>query len=427
MGKFIDTSYTKSVDNVSETVKSLLNNPYYMWTDKKPTTVTYYHINAERSTLDKAAKIPYSDLGPQCPFRFNKITKFVLYGIDRIALNLENGDFGVEAGEISGDAIVLPGTITPYPGDYFSIDLAKDSEWLFRVNDVDKDTLDDGSNIWKLSYRLEHIDNSKILDLVVDNYNLIVNNVGTRYNTVIKSDSYELIETIDAICVTLKDYFISLFYNEKVQTFIFVHYLEDHFYDPYMIEFLIRNKILEKGSNDEYIYIDHKIKTINTFALDYNRTFFKSIEDRDIKHLSKAKTDSTADYIDEFGSVFAARADDYFRMNYFVPDYDPKPQGYAFHNVMECFPKALIPKITNKDLYTKAEVAQNPMFGLHNIVIKYFNRMDYCKEDFEYMEAFEFSDSIYCFYMMPIIIFCLESIEKEILVKNVYDNTRLNK
>ena len=41
--------------------------------------------------------------------------------------------------------------------------------------------------------------------------------------------------------------------------------------------------LVDKG-HDEYIYIDHKIKTINTFALDYNRTFFKSIEDRDINY-----------------------------------------------------------------------------------------------------------------------------------------------
>ena len=421
MGKFIDTSYTRSIDNVSETVKSLLNNPYYMWSDKKPTIVTYYHINAEKSTTDQAAGIPYADLGPQCPFRFNKISKFVLYGIDRISLNLESGDYGIEAGEIAGDAIVLPGTITPYPGDYFSIDLAKDSEWLFRVNDVDKDTLDDGSNIWKLSYRLEHNDSSRLLDLVVDNYNLLVNNVGTRYNTVIQSDRYKLLEAMDNICLTLKQYFISLFYNEKVQTFIFTHYLEDHFYDPYMIEFLIRNKILDNGNSNEYIYIDHKIKTINTFSLDYNRTFFKSIEDKDMKHLSKAKTDSTADYIDEFGSVFAARADNYFKMNYFVPAYDPKPQPYVFHNVMECFPKTLIPKILNKDFYTKAEVDQNRIFGLYNIIIKYFNNVDYCMDDFENMEAFDFSDSLECFYMMPIIIFCLEAFEKDILVKNSYE------
>ena len=425
MGKFIDTSYTKAVDNVSETVKSLLNNPYYMWSDKKPTTVTYYHINAEKSSLDQAAQIPYSDLGPRCPFRFNKITKFVLYGIDRITLNLENGDYGVEAGEISGDAIVLPGTIVPYPGDYFSIDLATDSTWLFRVNDVDKDTLDDGSNIWKLSYRLEHDDNSKIVDLVTDNYNLIVNNVGTRYTSVIRSDSYDLVEALDTICSTLKDYFISLFYNEKVQTFIFTHYVEDHFYDPYMIEFLRRNKILENGNNDEYIYIDHKIATIKTFSLDYNRTFFKSVEDKDIKHLIKAKTDSTADYIDEFGSVFAARADDYFAMNYFVPAYDPKPQPYVFHNVMECFPKNLIPKIRDNDLYTKAEVDNNPLFGIYNIIIKYFNKIDYDKCDFENMEAFDFTDGLTCFYMIPVIIFCLESFEREILVKNVYENNSI--
>ena len=58
-----------------------------MWNDKKPTLVTYYHINAEMSTLDEASGMNYSDLGPNCPFRYNKIGKFVLYGIDRIALS----------------------------------------------------------------------------------------------------------------------------------------------------------------------------------------------------------------------------------------------------------------------------------------------------------------------------------------------------
>ena len=238
MGKFVDTQYTSAIDNVSSTVESLLNNPYYMWNDKKPTLVTYYHINAEQSTLDEASGMNYSDLGPNCPFRYNQIDKFVLYGIDKIALQLQAGEFSVEADEITGDAIVLPGTITPFPNDYFTIDLAKDS-WLFRVNDVDKDTLNDGSNIWKLSYRLEHIDDSHLQDLVVEDYKMLVKNVGTRYNPILKSSSYDLIDSMDHICTTLKKYFVSLFYNERVQTFIFVHYVEDHFYDPYMIEFIL--------------------------------------------------------------------------------------------------------------------------------------------------------------------------------------------
>ena len=426
MGKFINTAYTNAIEDVSGTIKSLLNNPYYMWNDKKPTLVTYYHINAEMSTLDEASGLNYSDLGPNCPFRYNKIEKFVLYGIDRIALSLQNGEFGVESDEITGDAIVLPGTITPYTGDYFSIDMVTDSKWLFRVNDVQKDTLNDGSNIWKLSYMLEHVDNSRIEDLVHDDYKMIVNNIGTRYTPILKSSKYDLVDSLDHVCTVLKQYFISLFYNEKVQTFIFVHYVEDHFYDPYMIEFLIRNKILDNGNNDEFVYIDHKTQPIKTFALDYNRTFFKSIEDKDKKSLQRAKTDSTADYIDDFGSIFAARADNYFKMNYFVPQQDPTPQKYVFHNVMECFPKELIPKIIDNDLYTRAEIDQQPIFGIRNIIIKHFNDGIYEKYDFENMEVFDFSDTLECFYMIPIIIYCLESFEKKLLETNPYENITVN-
>ena len=396
-----------------------------MWNDKKPTLVTYFHINAEQSSLDESSGMNYSDLGPNCPFRYNQIDKFVLYGIDKIALQLQSGEFGVESDEITGDAIVLPGTIVPYPNDYFIIDHAKDP-WLFRVNDVNKDTLYDGSNIWKLSYRLEHIDDSHIKDLVVEDYKMIVNNVGTRYNPILKSDSYDLVSSLDQICTTLKQYFVALYYNEKVQTFIFTHYLEDHFYDPYMIEFIMRNKILDNGSHDEYIFVEHKIATIKTFALDYNRTFFKSVEDKDKKSIQKAKTDSTADYIDEFGSIFAARTDPYFKMNYYVPSMDPTPQPYVFHNVIECFPKELIPKIVNSDLYTKAEVQQRPDFGLRNIIIKHFNNIPYTKDDFNNMEMYEFSDSKDSFYMIPLIIYAFESFEKELLSTQPYENITIN-
>ena len=421
MGKFINTNYTDAIENVSGTIESLLNNPYYMWNDKKPTIVTYYHINAEQSTLDEGAKFNYSDLGPNCPFRYNKIEKFVVYGIDRIALSLQNNEFGVESDDISGDAIVLPGTITPYPGDYFSIDMVKDSKWLFKVNDVGKDTLNDGSNIWKVSYNLEHIDDSRLKDLVTDNYKMIVNNIGTRYNPIVRSDKYDLVNALDHICTVLKQYFISLFYNEKVQTFTFIHYVEDRFYDPYMIEFLIRNKILYNGINDEYIYIDHKTDTIKTFALDYNRTFFKSIEDKDIKHLMRAKVDSTADYIDDFGSIFASRSDNYFKMNYFVPSQDTTSETFKFHKVMEVFPRDLIVKISNNDLYTRAEVDQQPLFGIRNIIIKHFNKGIYNKTDFERLDAFDYCDNLECFYIIPIIIFCLESFESGLLLKDPID------
>ena len=429
MGKFINTEYTKAIDKISDTVKTLLNNPYYMWNDKKPTITTYYHINAERSTMDETLRIPYNDTGKDSPFRYNKIQKFVMYGLDRIQIALERGDFGLESAEVTGDAIVLPGTITPCVNDYFEIDLATktDGPWLFRVINVDKDTLDNGNNIWKLGYKLEHTTNDSILPLVTDSYTMIPNNIGTRYTPILKSDKYDLVEGVDNVCVTLKHYYISLFYRPQVQTFIFVNYVEDLFYDPYMIEFLIRNGILEgMGSrNNDYIYIDHKIEPIKTFALDYNRTFFKCVEDRDMYSLQKAKIDSTADYINDFGSIFDQRAENYFKMNYSVPTYDATSAPMVFHNVMETFPKSILPKILKKDLYTKAEIAMNPVFGIYNVFIKFFNKVLINEDDYHNLERMDFDDSIKNFYLIPILIFCLEKFEKEMLETNPYKDFKI--
>ncbi len=427
MGKFITTQYADAINDVTETVKTFLNNPYYLFTDKKPTLVTYYNLNCEKSTLDEAARINYSDLGPNCPLRYNRITDFVVYGIDRIALSLENGEFGLESGEITGDVIILPGTIEPFPGDYFEIPLAKDSNWLFRINDVQKDTLDNGSNIWKCGYKLEHDDNVDILPLVTEDYKLLVNNIGTKYNTILESSKYDLLDAMDHICTVLKRYFVSLFYDQRVQTFIFVNYGEDHFYDPYMIEFLIRNKILDNGAHDEYIYVDHKLEKRRTFAMDYARTFFAAVEERDINDLVKCKVDTTADYIDEFGSIFNSRPNDYFQMNYFVPCIEPTAQMYQFHNIMTCFPKDLIVACKDNALYDMAAVEEEPLYGLYNIIVKHFNHTTLNETDYQNLEKCEFSDNIRAFYLIPLIIFCIETYERELLMTSPYQNISLNK
>ena len=55
-----------------------------------------------------------------------------IYGAEKIQLSLENGDFGLESGEIAGESIILPNTITPYTGDYFEIPHIK-SKLLFKL------------------------------------------------------------------------------------------------------------------------------------------------------------------------------------------------------------------------------------------------------------------------------------------------------
>ena len=154
MGKFKDTKFINTVDNLVEATKSKLVNPYYIFSDRSPTKVTYYAQNVEKSTLDQASGLYMQHLGEQSPFLFNKINEFVLYGIEKISTEYDVGDFGTEANSISGEAIVLPNTIQPRPGDFFVINYIKEPI-LFKVNSVSPDTLDTGANFYRLEYGLE--------------------------------------------------------------------------------------------------------------------------------------------------------------------------------------------------------------------------------------------------------------------------------
>jgi len=153
MGKFSDTKYISTIDKLVDTSKSKINNPYYIFSNEQPTRVVYYTQNIEKSTLDEASGLNGSNIGNDSPFKFNKIKDFIIYGIDSISTEYDVGDSGVEAGAIAGDAIILPNTITPRPGDYFKINYLKEKN-LFKINGVTPDTLDSGANIYKVEYSI---------------------------------------------------------------------------------------------------------------------------------------------------------------------------------------------------------------------------------------------------------------------------------
>ena len=182
MGKFSDTKYVSTIDNLVDSTKNKLNNPYYIFNDKKPTKVTYFAQDIEKSTLDEASGLYESNMGDGSPFKFNKIKDFIMYGLDRIAADYDLNDNGIESNPITGEAVILPNTITPRPGDYFHIGYIKEKN-LFIVNSVSIDTLDSGANIYKIEYALcaENRSIESIEKQVDDSFNFVVNNSGTDF------------------------------------------------------------------------------------------------------------------------------------------------------------------------------------------------------------------------------------------------------
>lgn len=399
MGKFTDTKYTQTIDSLVDASKAKLNNPYYKFTDQKPTKVVYYAQNIEKSTLDEASGLYGEHVGDDSPFKFNKIKDFIIYGIDRINVDYNIGEFGTEADAIEGTAIILPNTIMPRPGDSFLISYVKEN-LLMRVTDVSIDTLDTGANFYRIGYKLNDDTIEQIEKQVEKDFNFIATNIGTDFKTVIVSEDYNLIENLETLTETLITYFENIFYYTSLQTFVYNH---DGWsmYDPFMIEFLMRNNVLSFG--DKYIYLHHAAFTNKTFGMDYTKTFFHNLENPNIEDL-RPQNMATADLITDKNSLFICRMESYYMIRYF----DKTPYKTRF----QVIDNDIIERIKNNMPYEKGNEKE-----IYNLWIAYFNNdNDFIKGDILSMiKNTDWMDNLECFYMLGISIFIIERYIKMLL------------
>lgn len=402
MGKFTDVKYTNTIDSLVQATKSKINNPYYIFSNQSPTKVTYYAQNIEVSTLDEASGLYNTHVGKDSSFKFNKIFNFLLYGIERVNVDYEVGDYGTEAAPIDGEAILLPNTITPRVGDFFYIDYVKEPV-LFKINSVTTDTLDTGANIYKINYTLELTNAIEQIEAqVYKKFNFIVNNVGTDFKTIIQDCDFNLIEKLETIVEDLITYFENIFFDSRLQTFVFNH---DgwHMYDPFMIEFLIRNKIMSYG--DKYLFIDHATSIHKTFAMDYSRSFFRSLEDKDPKRIN-ANFTATADLIKDPNSLFYTRLEYYYSINH-APTNPIKSRLQVFD------PEVIFAIRDNKYF-------DNDSNKMHyNLWIAYFNEDNNWIKDnlLDSIKSIDYVDNLEYFYTLAISIFIIERYIESIIKK----------
>lgn len=423
-GKFFNTStaYTQMTTQAADVMKGLLDNPYYLFSDKKASVCTYYNLNTTMTTLDEATRGNYSEISNNSPLRFNKIKNFMIYGITRIEPNLDIGDFGLESSDITGECIVLPKTIIPYPGDYFYLDQL-DKPYLFRVTAVNPNTLDTGATLYRINYSLVSSDGLKKIEpqvVKVFEFNLSLSGeMGSNMAaSLVDEDTYANASELEDYATTLKDYYISMFYDNKVQSFTYNYGLTDEWreingdphhlhlvnmqkvectpfgfkvYDPYLIEFMIRNKILSGAST--YIYVTQQMFLPSTFAMDYDKTIFASLEDKDLERHYGRNTGNLL-YVDARQKLSLLYA---FLTPYYYMEYSHLNAKFFYINIFD--DPDFTNKIKNKE-YTSHE--------LKNLIVKYFNDEDITLEDLHKLKHIDYMDNKEFYYGIPFAIFCIE-------------------
>ena len=403
-GKFTNTRHTDTINSLVSGMKDIIKNPHYLFTNKPATVVTYYNTNIDQTTLDEASKLQQMPFGPDSPAKYNIIKDFLLYGIEQIQVQVENGEFGAEGGEISGEAILLPNTIIPYPGDYFIIPYLTD-DIIFRVVGTSHDTLEDGVNLYKVNYEIDTISKKDIIEEnIADSYQLVVNNIGTGMNAVVRSEKFNLAKELDGIASYLRNHYIALFYNDRIQTFSYLFNMR-RFYDPYMVEFLKGNKILT--GSDTYVYISHQLPKTTRFTLDYAKSIFRCFETSDFSNIRRYKHTVIGRYIEpETTSIFNSRPEEYWYtdMNYITVEGE-------ICGVLPCFDEELFAKIENQELFSGEK-------SIYNIIIKYIIGKDINNDDIENLKFLEYQNNITLFYALPVLIYCIDCMIKELMAKS---------
>ena len=397
MGNFINTNYNKTIDNLVEGAKSRLNNPFYIYGDRKPTIVTYYNINHNASTLDKGSSTLYDDIGQNSSLRFNKIENFHLYGIEKINVNLDVGEYGLES-PIEGEALILPNTIVPVPGDMFIINHVIDKPYLFMVTGIGIDTLYTGANFYKISYKLTRTDMDALTSLetvqTIKRFTYKAGNVGTTLTPLIESNQAELIDKIEDNIDTLLNYYMNLFYKNSVQNFI-LEYQHMYLYDPYLIEFMIRNKLFALSGNN-YFHVEQAVYIGDTFALEYDHSIFKDIE---IKKSNMRLNSVYPVPVDDANSLLVDRLASYYKLSNKVmyKDYD---------NPINWLDMDLLDRVINNELYD-----EDSNLYYRNLLILYMNNKEFDITDkiMNSIMDIEFNYTKELFYMIPILVFILKS------------------
>lgn len=396
-GKFITTSNMKDIMPTinADNAKNLLNNPYYLFNNASASSCTYYNLNTTMTTLDEATRGNYGEISPESPLRFNKINNFQIYGFNKIEPTMEMEEFGLEGSDVTGDAMILPKTIIPYPGDRFTLNQIN-GKYLFKVTAVNPNTLDTGAVMYRINYTLESSDGARSIEpQVVKVFNFSLANYGSNFGCLIEEAVAAQISELERYTALLKDYFIQLFYDNKIQSFSYkrptsLGLMGINVYDPYLIEFLIRNNIL-KGST-EYMYVAQQITLPSSFGVDYDRSFFSALEDKDIyKHYCKAA--GNLELCTQRLSLLYAYPEDYYLMRY-----------DAINSKLHVIDIFNDPKFVDN---IRANVEDTNV--LKNMIVGYFNGGEITSTMLEQLKHIDYMETPELFYLIPITIFIMEN------------------
>ena len=394
----------KMIEDTAFLHEQRLNSPIRRYIDKSFTPVTYFHINTEKTTVDKGYQNAVELLGKNSPMRYMKVENLPLYDMEQIVLQLQS-DNNVLDNSYEGTAIIMANTIIPLQDDFFIIPMLKDP-YVFRVTGVENDHITSQST-YKISFILDSISmdiKGRLETQTTNEFACILENIGTSEKCIIEKASNLRITEIDHMYDTITDTFMAFFYNERYNCFLGDFYNNTKLYDPLQSDFINRNHIFSKKRQlDSLILMDlfydsrRKIK--------YEQSIYRFMERRNASKIQEFRY-SVFIGRTNFETPFHRWMDDSIRILDIRRDLE---QGGTWYQII---PDNMIEPIRN------CMEVDNPIW---NLIINFLSRepMDIYDIPLDIDDSLMniSGASLEAFFFTPIILYIINTLIKEHLIK----------
>jgi len=275
-------------------VKDFLNRSNLKYTplfEGAPTFVTYYSLDNIKSTVDQNLEGVIENLGSESPLKFEKIENFVIYGLDASSLGSELSEYGMDQ-TYESEATIIPNTIVPKPGDFFSIGY-DERNYIFEVMEVTPDKLHN-HKFFKISFLLRPEDVLNLEKQVSGNFDTVYESLGTSNRVILEKSSSLIYQYSLKLLRTLQEKYIKLFYKEKLELICSkISGIEsDSYLNCSLVNKFIRdNELLKlKSPYFESIFIMDNLKLDVDFSFldEYSKSIYNAVMEMDHEDLKTA-------------------------------------------------------------------------------------------------------------------------------------------
>jgi hypothetical protein len=286
-------------DVVQRTVSKFLQTTteaYTKYFEGGPTYIIYYQLNPEASTQDMSLENVHSLVGTNTPNKYKRIEDVVVYGVDAMDISNEITRRGLES-TISGEFIMLPDSIKPYPGDFFTFDYDGLRDHLFRIDNVQFDKASP-KKFFRINFAIWK-DNAEIIlgtlkedgtySNISGDYVFNYQNIGGEDSAVVAKADATAAEKIKLLYDGYIDKFANLFYHEDMDIFVYKGYelnFPSNVWSPYLQKFIHDNQLMNKYKKEiliEFYVNDVDERTNPAIFSDraYRESIFRKLEVQD--------------------------------------------------------------------------------------------------------------------------------------------------